>query len=753
MESKKSIVYLNKPINSEKNDIIDFSTYVEKLDAAINEGAQMIGVVAPFGSGKSSMIGMLEEYRQNTNDKFIKISMWSQGLKPFCLEKDSIEFHKSFLYQMASQIDPKEGTYVSRRLSKNFGLLKIYLKNSKSKFLAIFLVFLMAIALCTNSFLFFFPYLESVIGSLKTITIISSVLISFLLLIESDAVFSSNKSEGSRNIEADEIMDLYRSIILKSQTSVIEKDIKDIPFRKGKNINKNKKKKTCSKYIVVIEDLDRSTNTKGVISFLKEIRKYYVPDSIKGDFQIDVVFIINVKPEAVLDNKKKNLDLVLNKSESLYAKLFDYTLNLQTINIDNYEVILKGLLEEKRGQLIDLKLVKEDGAVLKIPGVHWIIRERKIGIREIKERLNIALTLYESLIKKFGENKFIAFEKCAVSSYLTTAFEDDFYKTGDRAFDLMIEHYLKYGTNVPYNDILPNVSEEYVKVVVSLIDAKLIDNSYRMYFYNYPKESQLYTVEESQLIKAVLYNEKISSDIENIVNTIEKSKSNVINYCLTKLDDLQLSYPKILLETEQLYKHAVSWNFSKVLEYINKLDYSDENILQTISYLKRLMCFDREREVLSPIHIDKYCECWSSNFNENSLLKLRNMLCDNFSEEIYNYVRLFFGEHTLITYKEIDLISFNNAIKLTNIYSPEYGTSILDKLMEKFISLDFEIRVFLSKEFEEFLRNSVEVLGAEKMAHYLLCYMQKINQIIPDFELYVIEAINNDSINEEYEDE
>ena len=45
MESKESIVYLNKPINSEKNDIIDFSTYVEKLDSAINEDAQMIGVV------------------------------------------------------------------------------------------------------------------------------------------------------------------------------------------------------------------------------------------------------------------------------------------------------------------------------------------------------------------------------------------------------------------------------------------------------------------------------------------------------------------------------------------------------------------------------------------------------------------------------------------------------------------------------------------------------------------------------------
>lgn len=732
MESKESIVYLNKPINSEKNDIIDFSTYVEKLDSAINEDAQMIGVVAPFGSGKSSIIGLLEEHRKGTNDKFIKISMWSQGLNKYRFEKDSVEFHKSFLYQMASQIDPKVGTYVSRRLSKNFGLLKIYLKNSKSKVAAVFLVVLMAIALSTNSLLLFFPFLESVIGSVKTITIIASLLLSFLLLVESDAVFSSNKSEGSRNIEADEIMDLYRSIILKTQTSFIEKDIFS-----------PKKKKECSKYIVVIEDLDRSSNTKGIISFLKEIRKYYVPDTIKKDFQVDVVFIINVKPEAILANDDENTDLILNNSESLYAKLFDYTLNLQTINIDNYEVVLKGLLEEKEQQLIDLNLTIPGGDLLKIPGIHWIIRERRIGIREIKERLNIAITLYESLMKKFSKHRSIEFEKCAVAAYLTTAFEEDFYKTGDRTFDLMIEHYLKYKNNVPYNDIIPDVSEEYINVVVSLIDAKLIDNSYRMYFYNYPKESRLYTVEETQLTKAVLYNENISSDLDDVVKKVEQSGSDVIMYCLTKLDDLRLRYPKIIFETERLYKQAVSWNFPKVLEYMNKLDYSDESILQTIPYLIKLMHFDNKREFLGPVQIDMYCECWSKNFSENSLLKLRKALCENFSDEIYNYTKLFNGKHSLISSQEIDFMSFINATKLTNIYSPEYGTVILDKLMEKFISLNNEERTECSQEFEEFLRESTTVLGFKKMVPYLLCYMLTINKMVPDFEQYTMQAINN----------
>ena len=34
--------------------------------------------------------------------------------------------------------------------------------------------------------------------------------------------------------------------------------------------------------IVVIEDLDRTDDNDAVVNFLKELRKYYVPDSMSG---------------------------------------------------------------------------------------------------------------------------------------------------------------------------------------------------------------------------------------------------------------------------------------------------------------------------------------------------------------------------------------------------------------------------------------------------------------------------------------
>ena len=39
-----SLVFMNTPITSKSEDVIGFSTYVEKLDAAISNGGQMVAI-------------------------------------------------------------------------------------------------------------------------------------------------------------------------------------------------------------------------------------------------------------------------------------------------------------------------------------------------------------------------------------------------------------------------------------------------------------------------------------------------------------------------------------------------------------------------------------------------------------------------------------------------------------------------------------------------------------------------------------
>ena len=55
ISANKSLVFMNTPITTTSEDVIGFSTYVEKLDAAISNGGQMVALTSPFGAGKTSI--------------------------------------------------------------------------------------------------------------------------------------------------------------------------------------------------------------------------------------------------------------------------------------------------------------------------------------------------------------------------------------------------------------------------------------------------------------------------------------------------------------------------------------------------------------------------------------------------------------------------------------------------------------------------------------------------------------------------
>lgn len=765
MDDKSTIIHLNKPITSETQDVIDVSTYVGKLNAAIDQDAQMIGIISPFGAGKSSVVHLLQNKRTK-KDKFIKVSMWSQCGKA---EKDSNTFHKSFLYQIADQIDQHTGSYVSKRLSKNYGFLKLSLKNNNAIILAILWSLLLIIVIGINFISAFFPDITEHVEIIKASSLVLSFAVGIILFIKSDIVFSSNKSEGARNVEDDEIMDLYRTVVLgyNKRTKLI--NIFDILKTKIHRSGNDER----GKLIIVIEDLDRSDNPDIVINFLKEIRKYYIPDNLVETYKNKVVFIVTVMPEALIrqegrstsiktstentdDNNEDSYisktDISRAKIDSLFAKLFDYTLNLQTINIDNYESILAGILKENEEKWRKLKLVPEDVPLINIPGMLWIIRERKLGIREIKERLNIAITIYESLTKKFGDSRPIEFEKCAVAAYITTAFEEDFYKTGDRVFEKLIDRHLKHNDDGIYNQLITYMSKEYVDTIVNLVESKLIDSSYRTYFYNFPQNSHLYTLDETQIINAILYNENVS-ELEYVAQNVIKSKSKVIDQSLMKLIDLKLILPKTIFESETIYKRVIEINFNKIIEYISRLDYSENSILQTIAIIKQLLNLDANRDVFGPSHIHRLCDFWSNNLNEYAILKIRKMLVDSFAHEINCYRLLFMGNHNIITEDEIKLIKFNTAVDLTNIDNSDFTSQNIENLMNVFIELS-EPKLQNSKNvFKEFLEKTTHVLGSDEVSPYLLKYMQVTNTIIEDFEQNVVETIINNSESEEDEDE
>lgn len=130
------IVFVNNPISNANEDVIGFESQVDTLMCAIDNNANMIGIIADYGTGKSSMTKLLEESikkNDNTNAP-IKINMWDCLSKVATDSKESESVSaltKSFLYQLASGHSTKFGRYINKILSKNYGNISFSSNNDK----------------------------------------------------------------------------------------------------------------------------------------------------------------------------------------------------------------------------------------------------------------------------------------------------------------------------------------------------------------------------------------------------------------------------------------------------------------------------------------------------------------------------------------------------------------------------------------------------------------------------------------------
>ena len=753
-----SLLFLNVPVSSEDKDIIGIGSSVKKLNAAIDAGAQVIGVTSPFGAGKSSLIKMLEQKRSGEQDRssrkerFLKVYMWphlgqgaedpkdEDGVKRISNAKSAddaaINLHKMFVYQLASQLDVRKGTYISRRLSRNYGLLRLHTNKPIYSALTLIGLILVLVFLVMKSYSEFvvqiFPAINSRQAIITTGALIAAAILGVIILTRADIIFSSNQSEGGRTIETDEIIDLYHNEILMPRA------IRGRCWRK---------RFRGEHYIVVIEDLDRTEEPRIVLNFLKELRKYCVSVVDSEEKYLNrVTFIVNIKPEPLLLGEQVG--------ESLYAKLFDFVLNLQTVNIDNYDAILNGLLREHVEGLKELGLLDErESNFTKIPGMQWIIRERRIGIREIKERLNIAFSIYGAIFEKFPQSSAangapiaVSFEKCAAVAYLTTAFQEDFYRTDDRAFQTLVDLYLKDPSAEELPAIikdgggsLQKTSPEYRKAVWELVRAKLIDSTYRTYFYNYPKGSHLYNTDEWKVVNALLYGE-VSDDFEEAAKRVGAP---VIINSYDKLRQLGLTLPMLVFQVQTLYVVALEHCFKDVIKRLDTLDYSAAAAGRNLQFFSSVLSFDPERKVYSQSQAAEFCTLWERRFLESDLIQLRKELCESYPQEIEWYQALFFGVHPIITFEEFSGLSFPSAVRLINLESKDFSVEGVRYVVEYFRDETNWSEDFISQA-EDFLHRSMEALEIGKLAPLLLEFMTLIGRIIPDFESAVYPFIKEE---------
>lgn len=689
----KPIVFVNNPIKSTDYDVIGFSNQVEMISCAIDEGnASMIGVIADYGTGKSSMTEMLKDkYFKEGNPNPIKINMWdslSESHKPKSNDEVS-DLTKSFLFQLANGYDSKLGSYINKLLSKNYGIISF----ASNHFKRLFWCFL-ASAICFvlykisrvtgTGIMQYLPDWGSIACScfrvLSPVFILISAVFAVLGIKDISVAFSHWKMTNSKSPEINDIFDIYR---------IVADEI--CPA-------KNKKQ------LVFIDDLDRINDKTVVISFLKEL--YRFQDSICAE-KSKFVFIVSVMPESHLLKGTQGE----KESNNVFSKIFDTTVYLKPIHFDDYDSILLQLIkgDNDKKQALE-KLIGEHIDDHLPDAFKWIKRGSNLTLRDLKERLNQAIAIMVSLVNKsYVGNSAADFQACTAVAYFESAFPDDYYRLikNEVNFAEFIKESLPIinrsdknadeGLMQVFNTTFEGepFSEKFKSELCMLILAGIIDDDFRMYFYTYPKGSHIKTTAEREICDYILFPNQ-RNDYSGLSDAVNQAFENGSNPTVEQEISARSSFPRVLLENDTLFTVSAQISPEKLFyafkRYcIEKIDSENKDI----DIWKRVLLLTGVRR---QYFIDSLCSALIElDTDDNSFLKFRKKLILAFGDEILSCSNVFVGDNVpIITSEEVGDID-NQLISIQLINTNKLSVETYDyisKLLLAFPLIENNKNVF-----------------------------------------------------------
>lgn len=676
-ECNESVYLIDNPC-SEEEDSIGFGVYVNNLiNILTNTSAKMIGLISNYGSGKSTVINMVEN-RSEINKKeifFTKVNLWNLPSNKEVSDEDdlTINIHKSFLNQILrkTNLSDIKKKSLEKQINKNYSFLDLCIEDTNFTKLLSFLFALLIFIIITKVDLFSMnvPRIALLILEFAFAYALSQI------LIKSKIYFSFNKeSKNTRTIDEFETTDCFFKIMEACKQSGIKK------------------------VIICIEDIDRFTNGEGTIRFLEQIYKFY-SESV-DILNIDIKFIVAIKPASKLEtiDSKQN-----DKIKNLYEKIFDYIINLQPVAIQNYDVLIQELLFGKYKKLQQMNILLP--TVPEASFYHYLYKGKKNTIRDIKHRYNYAINLYENLLKnkQDAENVEINIETCFFVAYLEDEFTDSFYNliTDSENFEKMVINRLTTGKLLlcekcqefcEVNKECPYFKEEkFIDEIEFGFANKLIDMNYSMYFYKLPKSKKIKNVFDTAVSNIILTDNV--KECETAAEYIEKANVGEIIQSLSFVVNNN-SVPNVIFKNEKLFDITYD-NFNYQLEkYILSIKLKEQEN-KVVNMLEQLVKFNTEKTlyILEKL-LNNIVDNLKQFYENQEVLQFRKRIIHMLNKYPKLCGKIFIPELPKISYGEMFIVSDLNII-LEYINPNQVDDELVTNLL-KFSSTNLKNDVFCS---------------------------------------------------------
>lgn len=645
------IIFMNTPISSLKDDIIGLNSAVSSINYAVRHNAKMIGVIADYGTGKSSLTDMLSSKRK-LYGKAIRIDMWGSLSKKLAssqenqFEKDNInELTKSFLFQLAVGVSDSTARHVNKRLSKNYGIISFSISSLwfwvyvafASLFYILYALFdnvteiaLMVILkyILPASDTGYMTFLTKMVKYSSPLFLVVSIVILLIGLRNTSIAFSHWKMQAARDPEINDVFDTY---------CLIEKKL--LSWRHHR--------------LIIIEDLDRVVDRNIVVGFLREI--YRFTNLTPKHRRNDPVFVVSVKPEGQLVCLEGKGELYIDDA-CIYPKVFDFTVSLKPIQYEDYESVYLGIIgEETSKQRKKLQnVLGEENRIEKnqLPdSFYWMKQGHNLTIRQLKDRLNQAVALFVSLKnKKYERHAYVNFSSCAAVTYLELQYDKEFYsliQNETALADFIRGVYPVRNSNAKIaekdNELVRMFKAQYPDVdgfTMSFIDdlKKMIimgdiDDDFRMYFYSYPKGIYIKTTDEKDLSNLLLFEFEYISDDEldiKVNRVVEKNpENNIIVTTMAKIaqPSHNRGYPPIIMENAYMLNCAYKQNPQQALDMIEKATpWTEKTIEKSGQMFKKIYGYSFENKKEFVNDYQKYLLNILSGFEDKHIISVRKEL-------------------------------------------------------------------------------------------------------------------------------